>query len=218
MLRDRAYDSCRQMSKVTVSFVWKMASNSTNTGKLLEFMTLVGQLKKVKRTGWVLRGIQDAESVSDHMYRMSIMTFLLETDKDGINKERCMKLALVHDMAECIVGDIAPADGISKDEKHRREKEAMERLSGLVTADIGREIYSLWEEYEFQSSKEARLVKELDRFEMILQAHEYEQDEKRFGELQDFFESTKGKFQHPVVKKWVAELYEKRAISKEESS
>jgi len=34
---------------------------------------------------------------------------------------RCMKLALVHDLAECIVGDIAPADNVSKTEKHRRE-------------------------------------------------------------------------------------------------
>lgn len=33
-----------------------------------------------------------------------------------------MKLALVHDLAESIVGDIAPADNISKAEKHRREK------------------------------------------------------------------------------------------------
>lgn len=33
-----------------------------------------------------------------------------------------MKLALVHDLAECIVGDIAPADNISKAEKHQREK------------------------------------------------------------------------------------------------
>lgn len=36
--------------------------------------------------------------------------------------DRCIKLALVHDMAECIVGDIAPADNISKAEKHRREE------------------------------------------------------------------------------------------------
>ncbi|XP_077990537.1 5'-deoxynucleotidase HDDC2-like [Glandiceps talaboti] len=197
--------------------VRNMAAESGNVGKLLEFMTLVGQLKKVKRTGWVLRGIKEVESVSDHMYRMAIMTLLLDTNKDGVNKEHCIKLALVHDMAECIVGDIAPADGISKEEKHRREKEAMERLSGLVGPDTGHELYQLWEEYEFQSSKEARLVKDLDRFEMILQAHEYENDEKRFGELQDFFESTKGKFQHPRVQQWVAELNRKRQPSKDES-
>lgn len=35
---------------------------------------------------------------------------------------RCIKLALVHDMAECIVGDIAPSDNVSKEEKHRREE------------------------------------------------------------------------------------------------
>lgn len=33
-----------------------------------------------------------------------------------------MKIALVHDMAECIVGDITPQDGISKEDKHKKEK------------------------------------------------------------------------------------------------
>ena len=31
-------------------------------------------------------------------------------------------MALVHDMAECIVGDITPGDNVPKDEKHKREK------------------------------------------------------------------------------------------------
>ena len=35
---------------------------------------------------------------------------------------RCIKLSLVHDLAESIVGDIAPADGVDKEEKYRREK------------------------------------------------------------------------------------------------
>jgi len=38
------------------------------------------------------------------------------------NHCRCVKLTLVHDMAECIVGDIVPSDGVSKEEKHRKEK------------------------------------------------------------------------------------------------
>lgn len=45
---------------------------------------------------------------------------------------RCMELAIVHDMAECIVGDITPICGISQEEKHRREEEAMERLADLI--------------------------------------------------------------------------------------
>jgi 5'-deoxynucleotidase YfbR-like HD superfamily hydrolase len=37
-------------------------------------------------------------------------------------------MAVVHDLAEAIVGDITPHDGISKEEKHRREKEAIEKM------------------------------------------------------------------------------------------
>jgi putative hydrolase of HD superfamily len=33
-----------------------------------------------------------------------------------------MKLALVHDMAECVVGDITPFCGISKTEKRAQER------------------------------------------------------------------------------------------------
>ena len=34
----------------------------------------------------------------------------------------CLKLAVVHDLAECIVGDITPSDPMGKEEKHRRER------------------------------------------------------------------------------------------------
>ncbi|XP_053140752.1 5'-deoxynucleotidase HDDC2 isoform X5 [Hemicordylus capensis] len=144
-------------------------------GTLLQFMKLVGQLKvsrrepgamkRVPRTGWVYRKVANPESVSDHMYRMAVMAMV--TEDKTLNKDRCIRLALIHDMAECIVGDIAPADNISKEEKHRRE-----------------------EEYEYQSSAEARFVKELDQCEMILQALEYEELEGKPGRLQDFYDST----------------------------
>ncbi|CAH1776081.1 unnamed protein product [Owenia fusiformis] len=185
---------------------------TSNVTKLLEFMSKIGQLKRVKRTGWVLRRVQEPESVSDHMYRMAIMSMLLTPEKyPNIDKERCIKLALVHDMAECIVGDIAPADGISKEEKHKREQNAMSELGDLIAdEETQKEIHGLWEEYEHQSSEEAKVVKDLDRFEMVLQAHEYEVQENRPGELQDFFDSTKGKFQHPGVQEWVDQLYSNR--------
>nr|XP_006626512.1 PREDICTED: HD domain-containing protein 2 [Lepisosteus oculatus] len=179
-----------------------------NMKNLLQFMKLIGQLKRTPRTGWVYRNVLNPESVSDHMYRMSLMA--LTIGDCNINRGRCMQLALVHDMAECIVGDIAPADKVSKEEKHRREKEAMKHLTGLLSEDMKKEIYDLWEEYEYQASPEAKLVKELDRFEMILQAHEYETLENKPGRLQDFFDSTNGKFQHPELLELVKSLNEER--------
>ncbi|XP_068933586.1 5'-deoxynucleotidase HDDC2 isoform X3 [Petaurus breviceps papuanus] len=172
------------------------------TRSLLQFLRLVGQLKvsvqrsrvgwgcsgprqRVPRTGWVYRNVEKPESVSDHMYRMAIMAFV--TEDKHLNKDRCVRLALVHDMAECIVGDIAPADNIPKEEKHRREKE-----------------------YENQSSAEAKFVKQLDQCEMILQAFEYEDLENKPGRLQEFYDSTAGKFSHPEIVQLVSELTAER--------
>lgn len=45
-----------------------------------------------------------------------------------------MELTIVHDLAECIVGDITPVCGVSVEEKHRREQAAMEELAKLVGA------------------------------------------------------------------------------------
>lgn len=58
------------------------------------------------------------------------------------------------------------------------------------------------QEYENQSSPEARLVKEFDRLEMILQAHEYEELEGTPGRLQDFFDSTNGDFECDPFCSW----------------
>ena len=186
---------------------------------LLKFMTLVGKLKSTKRTGWVYRGVKSPESVSDHMYRMAVMSFLLSDQKEdaAINRDHCIKLALVHDMAECIVGDITPFDGVSKEEKHKREEQTMEYLSSLVGEAVGKEFLSLWQEYEAQETNEAKFVKDLDRFEMILQAHEYEDSEGKSGKgwLQEFFDCTKDKFQHPLVKEWVEQLNTLRNQTKE---
>jgi len=89
---------------------------------LLQFLVHVGQAKRTFRTGWVLHGVERVESVADHMYRMAVMALLLP-NIDEQSKVRCMKLALVHDLAESVVGDLTDFDGISKEDKHRRETE-----------------------------------------------------------------------------------------------
>lgn len=92
----------------------------------------------------------------------------------------------------------------------------MRHLTGLLPDELKQELYALWEvfsisavceswmitelisywsdlqEYETQSSPEARLVKEFDLLEMILQAYEYEELEGAPGRLQEFFDSTNG--------------------------
>jgi putative hydrolase of HD superfamily len=138
---------------------------------LLRFLHLAGELKRTRRAGWALRGVPAAESVADHSWRMALLALLL-APRAGPEVEvaRCVALALVHDLAEAVVGDITPFDGISAEDKRAREEAAMHHLSALAGDET---LLELWREYDAGESPEARLVKELDRLETVLQAAEY---------------------------------------------
>lgn len=170
----------------------------------LKFLNLVGKLKRVKRTGWVRTGVDKPESVADHMYRMSIISMLVPITCSY--RDRLVKMAIVHDLAEAIVGDITPFDGVSKEEKYKREHEAMNNIRDVLLegSPIGLEIYNLWKEYEEGVSECARVCKDIDKFEMILQASEYEREQNK--DLSQFFNSTEGKFETKLVKSWVSAL------------
>uniref|UniRef100_A0A0C9QL17 5'-deoxynucleotidase n=1 Tax=Wollemia nobilis TaxID=56998 RepID=A0A0C9QL17_9CONI len=174
----------------------------------IDFLTLCQRLKSTKRTGWIKRGIKDPESIADHMYRMAAMA-LIGVNMPGIDRDRCVKIAIVHDIAEAIVGDITPTDGISKEEKSQRERNALDKMCQMLGGGLrAKEIYELWNEYEDNITPEAKIVKDFDKVEMILQALEYENDQGK--DLDDFFQSTAGKFQTDVGKAWAAEIVSRR--------
>lgn len=134
---------------------------------------------------------------------------LIASDIPGINRDKCVKMAIVHDIAEAIVGDITPSDGIPKIEKSRREREALDHMCKLLgNGSRAKEIGELWMEYEENSSLEAKIVKDFDKVEMILQALEYEKEQGM--DLEEFFESTAGKFQTEQGKAWALEIASRR--------
>lgn len=183
-------------------------SFSPPVANILSLFRLIGQLKTIKRTGWVYKGINKPESVSDHMYRMSLMAFTVSPHPS--RTDRLVKMALVHDLAEAEVGDITPADNVPKAEKHLREEAAMRRIRDdlLAGSGLGRELYDLWLEYDQGETEDARLVKEIDKLEMIIQADEYERDQGK--DLGEFFESVEGVFHTPLIKSLNKELRDQR--------
>ncbi|KAK0571790.1 hypothetical protein LWI29_021614 [Acer saccharum] len=181
---------------------------SSSASSAIDFLSLCHRLKTTKRAGWVLRDVKDPESISDHMYRMGLMGLIM-ADVPGVNRDKCIKMAIVHDIAEAIVGDITPSDGIPKEEKSRREREALDHMCKLLGGDArAKEIGELWMEYEENSTPEAKIVKDFDKVEMILQALEYENGQRK--DLDEFFESTAGKFQTDLGKAWAAEIVSRR--------
>ncbi|XP_027065803.1 uncharacterized protein [Coffea arabica] len=172
---------------------------SRSSASAIDFLTLCHRLKTTKRAGWVKKGVENPESIADHMYRMGVMA-LIAADIPGVNRDKCIKMAIVHDIAE---------DGISKLEKSQREQEALEHMCKLLGGGPqAKEIADLWTEYEENTSLEAKVVKDLDKVEMILQALEYENEQGK--DLDEFFQSTAGKFQTNIGKAWASEIASRR--------
>ncbi|KAF2368742.1 HD domain [Trinorchestia longiramus] len=185
--------------------------------KYIDFLSEVSKLKHLDRTGWVLHKVPKPETVSGHMYRMAIAAMTLD-HTDNVDTNKVLRMCLVHDLAECQVGDITPQCGVSEQEKHSREMASMQFLTGLISPAVGIDMLNLFKEYEDQSTPESQLVKDLDKFDMILQAFEYEVAYNKPRWLEEFFQSTEGKFKHPRVVGWVEDLYKRRQefISKAE--
>ena len=174
-------------------------------------MHIIEKLKTTPRTGWLNENVNNPESIADHMYRMSLITmFCSDTTMD---KTHAMKIALVHDLAEAIVGDITPLDNIPKEKKSKMELDAMveicERILPPTMQMVGADIMKLFLEYENKSSAEARFVKDVDKYELVLQTFEYEKAGKTQGRL-DHFAASSQQITSPEVKGWVEDVLQAR--------
>ncbi|CCD25525.1 5'-deoxynucleotidase NDAI_0F02070 [Naumovozyma dairenensis CBS 421] len=188
------------------------AFSTANKNSPLPFFTLVQQLKLQKRTGWLDFQIIPCESIADHMYRMSLMTMIIKDPL--VNRDRCVKIALIHDIAESLVGDITPIDPfVNKVEKHRRELATIEHLCKELISPYnekaGNEIMEYWLEYEEVRTLEGRYVKDIDKFEMLLQCFEFEKQYNGEKNLQEFFTAV-DLIKTEEVKSWTDDLVKQR--------
>jgi putative hydrolase of HD superfamily len=195
-----------------------MSTPIARDAALLDLLVHAGRLKRVKRAGWVQRGVREVESVADHSFRVALVAlFMARADADAdVDVDKCVRMALVHDLAECVVGDITPNDGVSDEEKRERESNAMGALTSSCGA-VGDEVRALWEEYESGETREARLVKDADKLEMVMQASEYETagDAGVSGKLEEFFESTRGRYRTERGTAWSEAIEERRPSATE---
>jgi putative hydrolase of HD superfamily len=141
--------------------------------RLLDFLKIAGKLKTTLRYSELNLDAR-RESTADHSWRLSLMVFMVcqELSLD-LNVHKAMKIALVHDLAESLTGDIDAlviARGeISIEEKNIGELQAMTKIKNILSKDTGKEVFELWQEYEKGVTEEAKFVKALDKLETITQ-------------------------------------------------
>lgn len=109
------------------------------------------------------------------------------------------------------MGDITPHCGVSDEDKYNLELGTMEQIQTMLGPLLGGdEILDLWKEYEEGTSTEAKLLKDLDKIEMILQAQEYEAEGSSTKSLDQFFSSTEGKWRTDIGRAWAMEIVSRR--------
>ncbi|GIW04520.1 MAG: phosphohydrolase [Thermomicrobiales bacterium] len=171
---------------------------------LARFLHRAGALKFVPRTGWLHRGVPAAEveSVADHSWRTALLAWLAAAAQPELDRTRVLLLALIHDLAEAMTGDLPPYDPTAlagadeqtrrrllnrrhiRSEEQRQAKRAAEAaaiadlLAGLPSP-LAEELRALWNELEEGQTAEARFVKQADKLETYLQSLEYAEADPR---------------------------------------
>jgi putative hydrolase of HD superfamily len=141
---------------------------------LMALYSRVATLKLLPRTGWLQRGVALPESIAEHTFGVATLALLVGDDIAGLERGRLLALALLHDLAEVALGDLPSSARrlFGAHAKHAAERKALEELFAQLSDQ--HDYLALWDEYTTASSPEARLVKELDRIEMLMQALLYE--------------------------------------------
>jgi len=138
-----------------------------------DLLLAIERLKEVRRKGWVDSGIKDAESVADHTCAVALCVLFASLERKDIDLKKALTMALIHDLAESVVGDITPHDGIARKEKLAKEEKALKGLLGSLSKKKQKEILDLWKEIEAGKSPEAKLIREADIFDRMIQANIY---------------------------------------------
>src|ERR1051326_4912926 len=143
---------------------------------MLSTLVELQRLKRLDRTGWVLRGFANGtESVAAHSFGVSVTAMLLadELAQRGVsvNVEKILRLALLHDWAEARVGDMPRTATMyfGSDARKQAETAAFRDLTEAIDNDDA--LYAnLYQEYEERSTLEARLVKAADVIDLLVEA------------------------------------------------
>jgi putative hydrolases of HD superfamily len=178
--------------------------------KLLAFAIQANSLKRHKRAGWLNYKVKDSESVADHYYEVALLATVL-AKRLKVDEQKFMKMAMVHDLPEMMTGDLIKerGDRIIRSSSDRIEKESPIIKKILLDLPGGDEYYSLWHEFESQESREAKLLKQIDRLEMAIQAIEYEKENPGMR-LDEFLVNSEMHIKEPELVKLFKQLMETR--------
>jgi putative hydrolase of HD superfamily len=134
--------------------------------RMIEFLFEAGMLKKTPRTGYQFLGT-GGESVADHSFRMTVVGYVLASLEPEADGNKVVLMCLFHDLPEARTGD---HNYVNKRYTEVDENAAMDdQVRGLP---FGSEMKSLFLEFNEAQTLEAKLAKDADQIDLILDLKE----------------------------------------------
>ncbi len=140
--------------------------------KQIDFIIEIDKLKQIERQSALCDGSRQ-ENVTEHSWHISLMAILLSeyANSTDVDILRVIKMLLIHDLVEIYAGDTFAYDPVGNSHKEKREREAAQRIFGLLPNDQREEFHSLWEEFEVMETPEARFASALDKLQPLILSH-----------------------------------------------
>ena len=143
---------------------------------VIKYYVMCNKLKNVIRTGWKNWNVERerVESVAEHIFGVQMLAIAMKSEYEyDIDIMKVVFMLAVHELGEIVIGDLTMFE-ISKEEKAKREKEAVHKiLCGLLD---GKEIENLFTEFDSHSTKEAMFAYQCDKLECDLQCKLYDEE------------------------------------------
>lgn len=132
------------------------------------FILEIDRLKDVLRRSYIT-GSGRRENSAEHSWHLAVMALLLaEHAAEPVDVWRVVRMLLIHDVVEIDAGDTYVYDAGGNAGKAERERQAAERLFGMLPEDQAGELHALWEEFEAATTADARFAAALDRLMPVL--------------------------------------------------
>lgn len=131
------------------------------------FLAELDHLKSIVRQSPLINRSRK-ENSAEHSWHLAMFAIVLSGHAENVDALHVVKLLLVHDVVEIDAGD-TPIHAASNDKDllAQVERQAADRIFGLLPPKQGQELLALWLEFEAAETPAARFAKALDRLQPL---------------------------------------------------
>jgi len=139
--------------------------------KITNYIFELGALKKFHHSGTRLAGVNEPDTIAEHVYRSALIAFVL-ANMEKADPSKAAMICLLHDNAEARITDLHKVARRYIDSKEGEKKAFLEQTSNLPE-DTAKIFNKYFQEFEDLSTKEGIIARDADWLETAFQAKEY---------------------------------------------